>query len=200
MAVGSRWRRMNEHAARVVLVWVGSLVIIAESLVQLLDPLLDFVLPDALVVDWRFRGALVQLVLVKAVFLMLPGVFKLLFDRIDELLIFFFSGKHVFVGLAAPSFFLLVSFPHGLPTLGHDALRRGRSLFWCTFITTRGFAFTACASRYRALHLLPATSLEHLQLSLHLQVLLPQLVVLIVVSRNIQIRLRWTSNCAEWVL
>lgn len=52
VAVGSRWCRMNEHAARVVVVWVGSLIIIAKSLVQLLDPLLDFVLPDALVIDW----------------------------------------------------------------------------------------------------------------------------------------------------
>jgi hypothetical protein len=159
IAIGSRWGRMNEHAARIVLVRVGSLVVVAESLVQLLNPLLDLVLPDALVVDRRLGGALVQLVLVEAVLLMFAGVLELLFDRIGNLLIFVFSRNHFFVGLTAPSFFFLVSFPRRLPSLVHDALRGGWPLLWRSFIATSGFAFTERSTWYRTFHLLPATSL-----------------------------------------
>lgn len=131
---------------------------------------------------------------------MFSGVLELLFDRIDKLLIFFFSGNDFFVSLTAPSFFFFVSFLQGLPNLVYDTLRRGWPLFRRAFIATSSFAFTNRTTGNGTFHLLPATPLEHLQLTLDLQVLLAELMVYVVVSRNIQIWLSWIVYCTQWLL
>lgn len=190
---------MNQYAAGVVLVRVGPLIIITESLVQLLDTLLDLVLPNTLIINWRLGGFLVQFILIKAVLLVLSGVFKLLLDRVVDVLILLLPRVHLLVNVTAASLFLFVAFFQRSPYLLSHALRRGRPLLRSTFATASTFAFMQ-STGHRTLHFLPPTSLEHLQLALDFQVLLAELMVDVMVGRVIQILIHGLISCTLWLL